>query len=299
MSPILQATEISFSWGENHVLKGLDLDIGENELISILGVNGAGKSTLLKCLNRILTPQSGKIQVLSKDVSSLSLLQLSTLMSYVPQSVRSSFSMDVFDVVLLGRRPHISWRINENDREKVSQTLRTLNLENFAFRRFDQLSGGERQRVIIAKAVAQDPKIFLLDEPTSDLDLKSQIEIMKSLRTLVSNSASPKSALVAIHDINIAARFSDRILLLHDGQIISQGTPQEVLTTENIAKVFGVTSEVEIYSPSETREFEAYSPSVRVIVKDEIPDDTSLSEKSKSKFDADRSKSEEDPIKAE
>jgi len=299
LSPILQATEISFSWGENHVLKGLDLDIGENELISILGVNGAGKSTLLKCLNRILTPQSGKIQVLSKDVSSLSLLQLSTLMSYVPQSVRSSFSMDVFDVVLLGRRPHISWRINENDREKVSQTLRTLNLENFAFRRFDQLSGGERQRVIIAKAVAQDPKIFLLDEPTSDLDLKSQIEIMKSLRTLVSNSASPKSALVAIHDINIAARFSDRILLLHDGQIISQGTPQEVLTTENIAKVFGVTSEVEIYSPSETREFEAYSPSVRVIVKDEIPDDTSLSEKSKSKFDADRSKSEEDPIKAE
>lgn len=299
MSSILQATEISFSWGENHVLKGLDLDIGENELISILGVNGAGKSTLLKCLNRILTPQSGKIQVLSKDVSSLSLLQLSTLMSYVPQSVRSSFSMDVFDVVLLGRRPHISWRINENDREKVSQTLRTLNLENFAFRRFDQLSGGERQRVIIAKAVAQDPKIFLLDEPTSDLDLKSQIEIMKSLRTLVSNSASPKSALVAIHDINIAARFSDRILLLHDGQIISQGTPQEVLTTENIAKVFGVTSEVEIYSPSETREFEAYSPSVRVIVKDEIPDDTSLSEKSKSKFDADLSKSEEDPIKGE
>ena len=299
MSSILQATEISFSWGENHVLKGLDLDIGENELISILGVNGAGKSTLLKCLNRILTPQSGKIQVLSKDVSSLSLLQLSTLMSYVPQSVRSSFSMDVFDVVLLGRRPHISWRINENDREKVSQTLRTLNLENFAFRRFDQLSGGERQRVIIAKAVAQDPKIFLLDEPTSDLDLKSQIEIMKSLRTLVSNSASPKSALVAIHDINIAARFSDRILLLHDGQIISQGTPQEVLTTENIAKVFGVTSEVEIYSPSETREFEAYSPSVRVIVKDEIPDDTSLSEKSKSKFDADLSKSGEDPIKGE
>ena len=299
MSSILQATQISFSWGENHVLKGLDLDIGENELISILGVNGAGKSTLLKCLNRILTPQSGKIKVLSKDVSSLSLLHLSQLMSYVPQSVRSSFSMDVFDVVLLGRRPHISWRINDNDRDKVSQTLRTLNLENFAFRRFDQLSGGERQRVIIAKAVAQDPKIFLLDEPTSDLDLKSQIEIMKSLRTLVSNSASPKSALVAIHDINIAARFSDRILLLHDGQIISQGSPQEVLTTENIAKVFGVTSEVEIFSSSEMGEAEAYSPSVRVIIKDEISDDTSLSEKSKSKFYVDRSKSEEDSIKGE
>mgnify|MGYP001465985382 CR=1 FL=1 len=299
MSSILDATEISFSWGDNHVLKGLDLEIGENELVSILGVNGAGKSTLLKCLNRILTPQSGKIQVSSKDVGDLTLLELSKLMSYVPQSVRSSFSMDVFDVVLLGRRPHISWRISDDDRDKVSETLRILNLEDFAFRRFDQLSGGERQRVIIAKAVAQDPKIFLLDEPTSDLDLKSQIEIMKSLRTLVSNSASPKSALVAIHDINIAARFSDRILLLHDGQIISQGSPQEVLTTENIAKVFGVTSEVEIFSSSEMGEAEAYSPSVRVIIKDEIPDDTSLSEKSKSKFYVGRSKSEEDSIKGE
>ncbi len=293
MNSILQANDISFSWGENHVLKGLDLDIGENELISILGVNGAGKSTLLKCLNRILTPQSGKIQVSSKDVFSLSLLELSKLMSYVPQSVRSSFSMDVFDVVLLGRRPHISWRINDNDRDKVSETLRILKLEDFAFRRFDQLSGGERQRVIIAKAVAQDPKIFLLDEPTSDLDLKSQIEIMKSLRTLVSDSESPKSALVAIHDINIAARFSDRILLLHDGQIISQGTPKEVLTTENIAKVFGVTSEVEIFSPSEAEETEVYSPSVRVIIKDEISDDASLSEKSVDKFHHGRSKSTE------
>ena len=299
MNSILQANDISFSWGENHVLKGLDLDIGENELISILGVNGAGKSTLLKCLNRILTPQSGKIQVSSKDVSSLSLLELSKLMSYVPQSVRSSFSMDVFDVVLLGRRPHISWRINDNDRDKVSETLRILKLEDFAFRRFDQLSGGERQRVIIAKAVAQDPKIFLLDEPTSDLDLKSQIEIMKSLRTLVSDSESPKSALIAIHDINIAARFSDRILLLHDGQIISQGAPQEVLTPENIAKVFGVTSEVEIFSPSETEEYEAYTPSVRVIIKDEISNDTFLSEKSVDKFQHGHSKSTKTKISNE
>ena len=273
MSSILDATEISFSWGDNHVLKGLDLEIGENELVSILGVNGAGKSTLLKCLNRILTPQSGKIQVSSKDVGDLTLLELSKLMSYVPQSVRSSFSMDVFDVVLLGRRPHISWRISDDDRDKVSETLRILNLEDFAFRRFDQLSGGERQRVIIAKAVAQDPKIFLLDEPTSDLDLKNQIEIMKSLRKLISDPESPKSALIAIHDINIAARFSDRILLLHDGKIISQGTPEEVLNPYNIAKVFGVTSKVEVYSPS-----------VRVIIEDEISDDNSEPEESRDKF---------------
>ena len=298
-SDILKVSNLSFSWKNNHVLKDIEFSCRTGELIAILGINGAGKSTLLKCMNKILKPQTGIVEIESKNINDYSIIELAKSISYVPQSVMTNFSMDVFDVVMLGRRPHISWRISDEDRDKVSKTLQIFDLEDFAFRRFDQLSGGERQRVIIAKAVAQDPKIFLLDEPTSDLDLKSQIEIMKSLRTLVSNSASPKSALVAIHDINIAARFSDRILLLHDGQIISQGTPQEVLTTENIAKVFGVTSEVEIYSPSETREFEAYSPSVRVIVKDEIPDDTSLSEKSKSKFDADRSKSEEDPIKAE
>ena len=264
MSAILEATGISFSWGKNHVLKDLDLKVEGNELVAILGVNGAGKSTLLKCLNRILTPQSGQIRVSSADVSQASLLDLSKLMSYVPQSVRSSFSMDVYDVVLLGRRPHINWSIGVDDRDKVSETLRFLKLEEFAFRRFDQLSGGERQRVIIAKAVAQDPSLFLFDEPTSDLDLKSQIEIMKTLRELVSDKESPKSALVAIHDINIAARFADRILLLHEGRIIADGTPFEVLTSSNIAEVFGVTSEIQ--------EKTDYSP-MRIIVKDEIRND--------------------------
>ena len=181
-------------------------------------------------------------------------------MSYVPQSVRSSFTMDVFDVVLLGRRPHINWMISNEDRDKVSNTLRFLNFEDFAFRRFNELSGGERQRVIIAKAIAQDPSIFLLDEPTSDLDLKSQIEIMKKLKELISNPESPKSALVAIHDINIAARFSDRILLLHEGKILASGKPFEVLTAENIATVFGVSSSIEWWNDSY----------IRVMIEDEI-----------------------------
>ena len=146
------------------------------------------------------------------------------------------------------------------NREKVSKTLRYLNLEEFAFRRFDQLSGGERQRVIIAKAVAQDPAVYLFDEPTSDLDLKNQIEIMKRIKELISVPESSKSALIAIHDINIAARFSDRILLLHEGRIIANGTPQEVLTTKNIAEVFNVTSEIVNMHPNY----------IRIIIKDEI-----------------------------
>jgi iron complex transport system ATP-binding protein len=262
MGNLLEVRNLSFSYGENRVLKEIDLSIPENELVSVLGINGAGKSTLLKCLNRIITPQTAEIKLKSKDVQELDLVEISKLISYVPQSVRSSFSMDVFDVVLLGRRPYINWRIGERDREVVSETLRFLNLEDFAFRKFNKLSGGERQRIIIAKAIAQEPQLFLLDEPTSDLDLKNQIQVMKKLKSLVSDSESSKSALVAIHDINIAARFSDRIILLSDGKIVADGTPLEVLTSENIAKVFGVTSEISL----PTSVFEP----LRVFVKDEI-----------------------------
>ena len=156
----------------------------------------------------------------------------------------SSFAMDVFDVVLLGRRPHINWSISQNDRDKVSETLRFLDFEDFAFRRFNELSGGERQKAIIAKAIAQDSSILLLDEPTSDLDLKNQVEVMKKIKELVSSNDLTKSALMATHDMNIAARFSDHILLLDKGEIKSEGSPEEVLTVQNIADVFGVECEI-------------------------------------------------------
>ena len=244
MSSFLEVKDLSFSWGSNKVLKNIDISIKKNQLVSILGVNGAGKTTLLKCINRILTPESGKIEVLSKNLSSLDLLEVSKLLSYVPQTVMSSFAMDVFDVVLLGRRPHITWSIGDEDREKVSETLKFLNFEDFAFRRFDQLSGGERQRAIIAKAIAQDSSIFLMDEPTSDLDLKNQIEIMGKIKELIINKDNEKSAVMATHDMNIAARFSDYIFLLDNGRIKAEGIPEKVLTVENIADVFGVNCEI-------------------------------------------------------
>jgi len=266
----LNVKDLNFSWGTNEVLKGVDFSIESDEVVSILGVNGAGKSTLIKCLNGILKPEVGTIEIIANsevpeeislvDISSLDLVGLSRVMSYVPQSVRTSFSMDVFDVVLLGRKPHIKWRITEYDRNKVSETLRYLNLEDFAFRKFDQISGGERQRVIIAKAIAQDPNLFLFDEPTSDLDLKNQIQIMKGIKKLIKESDSPKSALIAIHDINIAARYSDKIMLLDNGSIKAFGPPKSVLTEQNIADVFGVKSFVELTD-------EDY---IRVVIYDEI-----------------------------
>ena len=133
-------------------------------------------------------------------------------------------------------------------------------MEDFAFRKFDQISGGERQRVIIAKAVAQDPNLFLFDEPTSDLDLKNQIQVMKCIKKLIKDCESPKSALIAIHDINIAARYSDKIILLNDGSIKAYGPPKEVLTEQNIADVFGVTSSV----------IQTDEDYIRVVIDDEI-----------------------------
>ena len=251
MSQILRVQDVNFSWGKNHVLRDINFNIAPNELVAVLGVNGAGKSTLIKCINRIIKHDSGEIRIFSDIINQLSLIDLSKQVSYVPQSVRTSFSMDVFDVILLGRRPHINWRISESDRNKVSDT----------FRKFDKLSGGERQRVIIAKAVAQDSSLLLMDEPTSDLDLKNQLEVMKNIKKLVSDPDNQKSALIAIHDINIAARFADRILLLHEGKIFASGNPSEVLNASNIAKVFSVTAEIQ----KETK----ISP-LRIIVKDEI-----------------------------
>ena len=259
MSEIMKVEGLGFSWGDNLVIDSVDFIVKENELVSVLGKNGAGKSTLLKCLNKILRPNRGKITIHGEDISELGILTTSKKMSYVPQSITSNFSMDVFDVILLGRRPYINWSVGEKDRDLVSKTIDKMGLTDFAFRRFDRLSGGEKQRVIIAKAVAQDPNLFLFDEPTSDLDLKNQIEVMKELRKIVSED-NGKAAVIAIHDINIASRFSDRIMLLHEGKIISNGKPSDVLTPENIELVFEVTS----------RQVMGEDGILRIVINDEI-----------------------------
>ncbi len=243
-SVILKVENLHFRWGANEVLKNINFDVSGNEMVAILGKNGAGKTTLIKCLNRINQVNEGKVTIASKDVSKMPLLDLSKSISYVPQTVRTSFPMEVFDVLMLGRRPHVSWRTSPLDRDLVSQTLRQFGLEELAFRRFDRLSGGERQRVVIAKAVVQDPSIYLLDEPTSDLDLWTQLLTMETIRDIINDSGSGKSAIFAIHDINIAARYSDRVMLLHEGEILADGPPEDVITRSNIAKVFGVECDI-------------------------------------------------------
>ena len=234
----LQLNKLSFGYSGHEVLKEIELNLDVGEMLSIVGPNGSGKSTLLKCINRILKTKQNTVLVDHKDVDSLDLKELSKIMGYVPQSSTSTFPFTVFDVVLMGRKPYIHWNIGERDNEIVAEMLDFLGIGHLAMRHFNELSGGEQQKVIIARALAQQPKLLLLDEPTSSLDIKHQLEILCMLRSLT--QSKERSVIVTMHDLNLASRFSDRMFMIKKGHIYAIGTPEEVITEENIEAVYGI-----------------------------------------------------------
>ncbi len=238
----LEIDNLSFSYAGHSVLKDLELSVNVGEVLSIVGPNGSGKSTLLKCINRILKPKHNTVLVDGKDTSKINLKELSKIFGYVPQSSTSTFPFTVFDVVLMGRRPYIHWSLSERDNEIVAEMLDYLGIGDLAFRHFNELSGGEQQKVIIARALAQQPKILLLDEPTSSLDIRHQLEILCILKSLT--QSKERSVIMAMHDLNLASRFSDLMVLLRKGEIFAAGSPEEVLSEANIEKVYGVKCKV-------------------------------------------------------
>jgi iron complex transport system ATP-binding protein len=238
----LTINKLSFNYTSFPVLKDVDLTVDLGEILSIVGPNGSGKSTFLKCINRILKTKQNTVLIDGKDASKINLKELSKIMGYVPQNSTSTFPFTVFDVVLMGRKPYIHWSLSERDYEIVAETLDFLGIDELAMRHFNELSSGEQQKVIIARALAQQPQILLLDEPTSNLDIKHQLEILNILRCL--SQSKHCSVIVAMHDLNLASRFSDRLLILKQGCIFAVGTPESVLTEENIESVYGVKSRV-------------------------------------------------------
>jgi iron complex transport system ATP-binding protein len=239
---MLELRNISFSYGKKINLEGVSLSVQKGEVVGIIGPNGSGKSTLLKCMNLILKAR-GEILLNGTKLSDLSVKEISRLISYVPQNVQThSFPIKVFDVVLLGRRPYIRWNVVDRDLEIVADTFLMLDLEHLSMRNFSELSGGEKQKVLITRALVQEPEVLLLDEPTSNLDIKHQLEIMEILR----NIAMEKELIVNIvlHDLNLAGRFCDRLILLHGGKIFAEGNPADVLTDFNIRKVYGIDAEI-------------------------------------------------------
>ncbi len=238
----LTINKLSFNYTGVEVLKDIELEVGLGEMLSIVGPNGSGKSTLLKCINRILKTKQNTVLIDGQDACKLNLKELSKLMGYVPQSSTSTFPFTVFDVVMMGRKPYIHWSISERDNQIVADMLEYLGIGHLAMRHFTELSGGEQQKVIIARALAQQPKLMLLDEPTSSLDIKHQLEILCLLKGL--SESKERSVIVSMHDLNLASRFSDRMLMLKKGCIYAVGKPEDVLTEKNIEAVYGIKASV-------------------------------------------------------
>ncbi|ENN96062.1 ABC transporter [Methanocaldococcus villosus KIN24-T80] len=233
---ILSVDNIKFSYKSREVLKGVTFKVKRGEVASILGENGSGKSTLLKCINKILKPKIGSIFIEKYNINELNSKELSKKIAYVPQKSNANY-ITVFDAVLLGRKPYIKFDVSDEDIKVVEEVLKLMELEDIAFRYINELSGGELQRVVIARALAQEPRVLLLDEPTNNLDLRYQLKILKLIReiTKIKNIAT----IMVMHDINLALRFSDKFLFMKDGIIYYEGEKNSI-TPEIIEEVYGI-----------------------------------------------------------
>lgn len=227
---------LSFSYNSHAVLKKIALNVDQGEVLGIIGPNGSGKSTLLKCMDNILKPQTGSILIDGKEINRFSMRELATAIGYVPQREDNRFPVKVFDAILMGRKPHLNWKPSLGDLQKVAEIIAMLDLEEIAMREIEAISGGERQKVMIARAIAQEPSVLLLDEPTSYLDLRHQLEVMDIIKTL---AEAGTSSVVAVHDLNLAARYCNKLVLLHEGLVYAAGG-SEVLDPVNIEPVYRV-----------------------------------------------------------
>ncbi|EGB16202.1 ABC transporter related protein [Pseudodesulfovibrio mercurii] len=233
---ILSVTGLDFAYNGSKVLRDVRFDLDGGELMAILGPNGVGKTTLLKCINAIHAPCAGKVLVEDRDVLKLRPHEIALGIGYVAQRSETA-RLTVFDAVLMGRKPHMVWRVGEDDLKMVDAALKRLHMAHLALRCIDCLSGGELQKVAIARALVQEPRLMLLDEPTSSLDLKSQVDILTMLRRVVDEHRI--AAIMTMHDLNTALRYADKVLFLKDGRIHSAGPACEV-TSAVVEEVYGL-----------------------------------------------------------
>jgi iron complex transport system ATP-binding protein len=238
----LKVENISFSFGTTEVLKEVTFELDRPNLTCIIGPNGAGKTTLARCVNRLLRPFAGRVTIDGVDINNMTLKELAVRIGYVPNSSKDTFPMSVLDTVLMGRYPRAGWTASTRDLEVVEETLRIMGLDEYTMRDFNELSAGQHQKVMIARGLVQDPELLILDEPTSNLDVRHQMEVMALLRGLTREKGI--SILMVCHDLNITARYADRVILMSEGRIHSDGNAVEVMTEENIQKVYGVRSNV-------------------------------------------------------
>lgn len=242
----LNIDSLVVGYGKRNVVKGASLEIRKGELVGLLGSNGSGKSTLIKAIAGINRQSAGTITWNGNiDLARLPRRDLAKIVAYVPQSIGLSFGLDIKEAVLLGRTPYFGTRPREEDWDHVEDAMRRVGLDELRDRSVTELSGGQGQRVLIARALAQDPEILLLDEPTSALDIRYQWQTLSVAREITRKNNV--AAVIAIHDLNQAARFTDRVVFLHQGEVIAQGAPADVYSPELIKRVYGVDVEISTY----------------------------------------------------
>jgi iron complex transport system ATP-binding protein len=215
---ILQVDGLSFRYNSVPVLNGVSFQVRMHEITAVLGPNGAGKTTLLRCINRILKPTTGTVLIEERDLAHSSPREVAARVAYVAQRSEPG-RVTAFDAVLLGRKPHIGWNVSRRDIELAQAALSRLDLEHLSLRYTDEMSGGEYQKVRLARAMVQEPTVMLLDEPTSSLDLKSQLAILRLLRGIVKGHRM--CAVMTMHDLNTAFRYADSFLFLKNGSIFA------------------------------------------------------------------------------
>ena len=241
----LRMRQVSFSYSDGLVLRDVDLSVGAGEIVGLLGPNGSGKTTLLKLASGILKPGQGDIWLDGSDLHRLSRRSVARRVAVMPQQFHIPFAFTVGEVVTLGRTPFIRALAGETaaDKEAVRAALAMVGVADLEERRFDELSGGERQKVVLAMALAQQPRLLLLDEPTVHLDITHQVEILERVRSL--NRKQGITVIAAMHDLNLASLYFDRLVLLKEGRVVIDGTPTEVITEDVLREVFAAPVRVE------------------------------------------------------
>lgn len=227
---------VSFDGGETGILDGVSCEVPSQSFVALVGPNGAGKTTLLRTVNGVLTPDSGTISIDGKNVQSLSSREVARRIATVPQKTSISFDFSVRDIVAMGRTPHRSRFHRTDESEIIEQALERVQIAHLADRSVGSVSGGERQRVLLARALAQEAPAMILDEPTASLDINHQVRTLELVRDLVDEGTT---ALAAIHDLDLAARFCDSIIVLSDGRVLANGPPASVLTETIVEQAFG------------------------------------------------------------
>jgi iron complex transport system ATP-binding protein len=233
---MLSVNELKFMYRNKNVLREIGFSIEQGQVIAVLGPNGVGKTTLLKCLNRILKPLRGTVMLGEESLLDLGTMDIARRVGYVPQRVETG-RLTAFDAVLLGRRPHIGWDVTPHDLAVVDSVFTRLSMEALRLAYIDEMSGGELQKVAIARALVQEPKILLLDEPTSNLDLKNQVDILTTIREVVRDHKI--AAIMTMHDLNQALRFADTFIFIKNGTVYIHGD-REIVTPQVIEEVYGL-----------------------------------------------------------